>query len=163
MSMYQFYTALSMRASSSRHTITSSLKRLPNPDDSDQHPDAIPLRLSRLALLRFSWLDSSHHFFLSNEVVNPFKEPKQTLHVRAPLVQDVIRISRPGKADNACWSVDLCVDRLRGHQLADVLLSLILGQVEELGQATHLDPSVVLGYNAHVMFDNPLAQIFPAL
>lgn len=119
------------------------------------------LPISRL--FRSRWLDACHHLLLGNEVVDPLQEPQQALHVVAPLVQDIVCVSRLGEADDSCRSVDLGVHSLGGDQFTNVLFRLILRKVKELGKAAHLNASVVLGNDPNVVLDNALAQVLPPL
>lgn len=81
----------------------------------------------------------------------------------APFVQYVVRITGFGEADNSCRSVDLGIYRLGSDQFADVLLRLILRKIQQLCEATHLNASVVLGNDTHIVLNNTLAQILPSL
>ena len=96
-------------------------------------------------------------------MINALQQPQQALHVRAPLVQHIVRIARLGKVYDARRAVDLGVDRLRGHEIADVLLRLLLRQVEQLRQTAHLDARIVFGHHADVVLDHSLAEVLPAL
>lgn len=96
-------------------------------------------------------------------MLNFAKVAQQVLHVVTPLVQDVIRASWLGEADNPGRTVNPGVDHLRGNELADILLRLDLGQVEVLCQPVHSDAGVVFGDNADIVLDDPLAQVLPSL
>ena len=96
-------------------------------------------------------------------MIDPLEQAEQALHVEAPLVEDVVGVAGLREADDAGWPVDLGKHRLGRHQLADVLLRLVLGQVEQLGEAAHLDARVVLGDDADVVLDDALAQVLPPL
>ena len=102
-------------------------------------------------------LDPRHHFLLCDQMVDPLQQAQQTLHVAAPLVQDLVGPSGFGETDDTRGAIDPGVDRLGRDQLADVTLRLVLVQVEELRQAGHLDAGVVLGDDADVVFDDPFA------
>ena len=122
------------------------------------------MRHSCLWCLRnFCRLNASHHFFLRDQVVDSLKQTEQALHVSAPLIQYIICVSWLGKADDSGRSVDLRIHSFRCNQLADVLLCLVFGQIEELGQAGHLDTCVVFGNDSDIMLDNTLAKILPSL
>lgn len=108
-------------------------------------------------------LDASHHLLLGDEMINSLQQTQQALHVVAPFVQNIISISWLGKADNLCGTINLGVDCLGGDKLADVLLSLILGEIEELSEALHLDASVILGDDTDIVLNNPLSQVLPSL
>ena len=128
----------------------------------------IHLRCSfRLALdgllIDLGRLDARHHLLLSDQMVHTLQEAEQALHVPAPLVEDIVRVARLGEGDDAGWPVDLGVDGLRRHQLADVLLCLVLCQIQKLGQARDLDASVVLCDDADVVLNDTLAQVLPPL
>lgn len=120
------------------------------------------VHLMSLALVATRRQDASHHFLLGDKMVDPLQKTKQALHITAPLVEHVVRIPGFGKVDQPRGSVDLGVDGLQRYKLADILLRLLLSQVQQLGQPAHLDTSVVLGHHAHVMLDDPLAQILPS-
>ena len=96
-------------------------------------------------------------------MVDPLKQAQQALHVVAPLVKDIISITRLSEANDARGPVNLSVDSLRRNQLANVLLRLVLSEVEELGKTAHLDAGVILGHDAHVVLDDSLSQILPSL
>lgn len=96
-------------------------------------------------------------------MVDALQQIEQTAHVAAPLVEHVVRVARLGEVDDPRRTVDLGVYRLGRHQVADVPLRLVLVQVQELRQAPEFDPCVVLGHHAHVVLDDPLAQVLPAL
>ena len=122
------------------------------------------MRLSCLWCLgNFCRLDASHHFFLGDQVVDSLKQTKQAFHVSAPLIQYIICVSWLGKADDSSRSVDLGVHSLRCDQLADIFFCLVLSQIEELGQAGHLDACVVFGNDADIVLDDTLAEILPSL
>lgn len=110
-----------------------------------------------------SRLDARHHLLFGDEVIDSLQQSQQALHVAAPFVQDVIGVSGLGKAHDASRSVNLGVDRLGRDQLAYVLFRLILCQVEQLGEALHLDARVVLGNDADVVLDDTLPEILPSL
>ena len=114
-------------------------------------------------LWNFRRLDPSHHFFLCDQVIDSLQQTKQALHVSAPLIQHIIRISRLGKVDNPGRSINLGIHRLGGNQLANVLLCLIFRQIEELSQARHLDASVVFRDDADIVLNNTLTKILPSL
>lgn len=107
-------------------------------------------------------LNASHHFLLGDQMVDALQQAEQALHTPAPLVQHLIRISRLGETNQSRRAVDLGVDRFGRDELADVGLGLVLVEVEQLRQTTHLDPGVVFGHHAHVVFDDPLSEILPA-
>lgn len=81
----------------------------------------------------------------------------------APLVQDIIGIPGLREADNLGRPVDLGVDRLGCDELTNVLLRLILVEIEQLGESTHLNAGVVFGNNADVVLNDPFSQILPPL
>lgn len=108
-------------------------------------------------------LDTGHHLLLGDEVIDTLEEAEQALHVGGPLVQDIVDVAGLGKRHDAGGAVDARVHRLGAHQLADVLLRLVLRQVEELRQPPHADARVVLGDDAHVVLDHALAQVLPPL
>lgn len=85
-----------------------------------------------LGLVNFCGLDAGHHLFLGDEMIDAFQQTEQALHVPAPFVEHIIRVARLREAHDAGGPVDLGMDRLRSHQLADVLLRLVLCKVEEL-------------------------------
>ena len=125
----------------------------------------VPLLMRALLRLRslLGRLNPSHHLLFRNQMVNALQQAEQVLHIRAPLVQHIVRIARFGKVHDPRRTVDLGVDRLHGDQVADVLFRLLLSQVEQLRQTTHLDARVVFGHNADVVLDHALAKILPAL
>jgi hypothetical protein len=94
-------------------------------------------------------------------MINALEQAQEALHVEAPLVQDVISIAGLCEAHDPRGAVDLGVDCLGGDELADVLFRLVLGQVEQLGQAVHADAGVVLCDDADVVFNDALAQVLP--
>lgn len=104
----------------------------------------------------------SHHLLLRDEMVNPLQQPKQTLHVTAPLIQHIVRIARLSKVDQPRRTINLRMDGLRRYQLADVLLRLLLRQIEQLRQPAHLDARIVLRDDADVVLDHAFPQILPA-
>lgn len=117
----------------------------------------------RLAHVAAGGLDAGHHLLLGDQMVDPLEQTQQTLHVAAPLVQNVIGIPGFGKVDQSRGSVNLSVDGLRCDQITNVLLRLFLSQIQQLGQTAHLNASVVLGYYTDIVLDNPLSQVFPPL
>jgi hypothetical protein len=96
-------------------------------------------------------------------MIDSFQKTKQALHISAPFIKHVICVSRLGEADDSGRSVDLGVHCLGCNQLTDILLCLILGQVEKLGQAWHLDSGVIFGNDTDVVFNDTLVKIFPSL
>lgn len=118
--------------------------------------------LPSLALVSPRRHDPSHHLLLGYQMVDPLQVPEQTLHVAAPFIQHVVRITRFGEVDQSRGPVDLGVDRLQRNQLADVFLRLLLCQVQERCKTSHLDPRVVLGHHAHVVLDHPLPEVLPS-
>lgn len=123
--------------------------------------DPLPPLLNLLFGTR--WLDACHHLLLGDEVVDPLQEPQQALHVVAPLVQDIVCVSRLGEADDSRRPVDFRIHSLGRHQFTNVFFRLIFRKVKELGKAAYLDSSVVLGNDPNVVFDNALAQVLPSL
>ena len=120
--------------------------------------------LGLLSLLRLrSRLDPGHHLLLCNEVIDPLKQTQETLHVEAPLVQNVVGIARLGEAHNPRRPVDFGINRLGCHQLADVLLRLVLSQIQQPRQPVHPDPCIVLGHHPYIVLNDPLAQVLPPL
>lgn len=111
----------------------------------------------------FGRLDPCHHLLFGDEMIDSLQESQQALHVVTPLIQNVISIPRLREADDPCRSVNLGVHSLGGNQLADVLFRLILSQVEQLGEASHLDASVVLGNDADIVLNDSLSEILPSL
>lgn len=114
------------------------------------------------ALVAPSRHDSGHHLLLGNQVVDAFQVVQEALHVTAPFIQHVVRVTRLGKADQPSWAVNLGVNRLRCDQVANVLLGLFLSQVQKLRQTTHLDPCVVFGHHPHIVLDNTLPEVLPS-
>ena len=108
-------------------------------------------------------LDISHHFLLCDEMVYSFEQGEQALHISAPLVEDVVCVSRFGKVDDSGGAVNLGVDHFLGDELREVALCFVLIQVKEDLEAVHADARVVLCDDAHVMLDDALAEICPAL
>src|SRR5699024_3069765 len=53
--------------------------------------------LTSLALIAPSGKDSGHHLFLGNQVVDALQMVQKTLHVTAPLVQNIISVAGLGK------------------------------------------------------------------
>lgn len=109
-----------------------------------------------------NWLNPRHHFLFGNQMINPLQQPKQTLHAPTPLIQHFISISRLRKTHQSRRPIDFRIDRLRSYKLTDIRLRLIFIQIEQLRQAAHLDPSVVLGNDPDVMFNDTLPEILPA-
>lgn len=107
------------------------------------------------------WEDARHHLFLGDEMVNTLQEAQQILHIAAPLVQHIICIAGLGEVDQPSRSVNLRIDGLRGNQVTDVLLGFLLGQVQKLGQAPHLDAGVILRHDTHIVFNDALAKVLP--
>ncbi len=163
------YSRLCGPIKSGRHTCAttdasdSSRRPLAGPPTDKRPVLAYPLGVLALPGLGAGLLDGGHHLLLGDEVVDALEQAEQALHVEAPLVEDVVGVARLGEADDARGAVDLGEDRLGRHQLADVLLGFVLGQVEQLRQAAHLDARVVLGDDAHVVLDDALAQVLPPL
>ena len=122
-----------------------------------QKPD-----LMRLDRVVGHGLYTSHHLLLGDQVVDSLQQAQKALHAPAPLVEDFVRVAGLGKRDDARGPVDFGVDRLGRHELADVAFRLFFVQIEQLGEPVHLDAGVVLRYDAHVVFDDPLAEILPA-
>lgn len=116
-----------------------------------------------LALVTPSRHNPRHHFFLGNQVVDALQVVQQALHVTAPLVQHVISVARLREADQPSGTVNLGVNCLRCHQVTDVLLGLLLGQIQEFRQTAHLNPCVILGHYPHVVFNDTLSEVLPSL
>lgn len=104
----------------------------------------------------------SHHLLLRNQMIDSLQQAQKTLHAPAPFVQHFICISRLGKRDDSRRPVDLGVDRLSRHKLADVAFRLFLVQIEQLGESVHLYAGVVFRNDANIVFDDPLAEVLPA-
>jgi len=121
------------------------------------------LALGYLALVDLGGLDASHHLLLGDEMINALQQTQQALHVAAPLVQYVVCVSRLRECDYARGPVDFGVDGLCRHQLADVLLRLVFGEIQQLCQPRDLDACVVLGNDANVVLDDTLPQVLPPL
>jgi hypothetical protein len=109
------------------------------------------------------WLNPRHHLFLCDEVIDPLQQSQKTLHISAPFIEDIVRVSRLGEANDSGGTVNLCVDGLGRDQFADILLRLVLGEIQELGQALHLDTGVVFGHDTDVVLDDALSQVLPPL
>ena len=105
----------------------------------------------------------SHHLLLGDEMINALQQSQQILHITAPFIQHIVGIPRLGKIDQPRRPIDLGVYRLQRHQLADVLLRLLLGQVQQLRETTQLDPRIVLGHDPDIVLDDPLPEILPSL
>lgn len=116
-----------------------------------------------LALVTSGGHDPSHHFLLGNQVINAFQVIQKALHITAPLVQHIISVARFGKVDEPGWAVNLGVNRLRCDQVTDVLLRLLLGQIQELGQTACVDTRVVFSNHPHIVLDDALPEILPSL
>ncbi len=108
-------------------------------------------------------MDAGHHFFLCDQVVDSLKQTKQALHISTPFVQNIVCISGLREADNSGGSIDFGVNGLRSDQLADILLRLIFRQIEQLGQAWHLDAGIVFGDDTNIVLNDTLAEILPSL
>lgn len=96
-------------------------------------------------------------------MIYPFKQGEQALHVCAPLVEDVVCVSGFRKVDNPGGAVNLGIDHFLGDELREVALCLIFVQVKEDLEAVHADACVVLCDDAHIVLDDALAKICPAL
>lgn len=108
-------------------------------------------------------LNSGHHLFLRDQMIDPLQQSQQTLHVSTPLVQDIICVSWLGEIDDPGRSINLGVDSLRSDQLADVFLRLVFRQVEQLGQSGHLNAGIVFGDDTDIVLNDTLAEILPSL
>ena len=95
-------------------------------------------------------------------MINPFQQPQQTLHIPTPLIQHIIRTARLRKTHHARGAIDLGVDRLVRHQLADVLLRLGRLEIQQRGQTRHLDARVVARHHPDVVLDDARAQVAPS-
>ena len=114
-----------------------------------------------LALPRLH-LNPRHHLLLRNQMIDPLQQPQQAPHTPAPLIQHLIRAPRFRKTDHPRWTIDLCIYRLRRHQLANILFRLFLVEIQELAQPAHLDASVVFRDDTDVVLDDALAEVHVA-
>ena len=96
-------------------------------------------------------------------MINPLQQSEQTLHVSTPLIQHIIGIARFGEIDDPSRTIDFGVDGLCGDELANVLLRLVFGEIEELGEPGHLDACIILGNDTDVVLNDALAEILPSL
>lgn len=90
-------------------------------------------------------------------MIDPLQQTEQALHITTPFVQRVIRITGFREIHDPCWTVDLRIYCLGGDEVADILLGILLIQVEEFGEAAHLDTGIVSGDHADVVLDDAFA------
>lgn len=105
-----------------------------------------------------------------------FDETENLADVSTPFVQNLVIGLLLLERHDTRRSIDTSIDRLICDELAQRPLGCDWRQVEELSEALHSHPGVVLGNNPNVlpvssqpqnnllahMFDYPLVQIFPA-
>ena len=107
-------------------------------------------------------LNTGHHLLFRDQVIDSLQEPQQALHTATPLIENLIRISRLGERYDPSWPVNLRIHRLSRHQRADIAFCLVLIQIQQLRESMHLDPRVVLGDHADIMFNDALSKILPS-
>ena len=93
------------------------------------------MRLHVLRALLRRRLDTRHHLLLRDQVINALQQTKQALHVSAPLVQHLVRITLLLEADKLCGAIDTSEDGLVDDQVGDVLFGFLGRQVEKLCEA----------------------------
>jgi hypothetical protein len=91
------------------------------------------------------------HLLLVDQVRGLVDRAHERIQIVTPVVEYLVDVLLVLEGHNAGEAIDLAADRFVHDQVGEELLSLVQGQVEQLGHAFRVDSRVVLGHHAHIL------------